>query len=158
MPVKVVIDTNVWISSLIAPGGTPSILIDAWRNDRFITVLSEEQSNELFKVLARPVFSSKYNIQPKEVFELVRLMSVRSEHVTLKNNIRLCRDPDDDRLIEAAVRGRAEYLITGDRDLLDDEAVRSFLSGKHVDAVTVSQFLRKTGIIDKSRCATIRGA
>ncbi|NLT22451.1 MAG: putative toxin-antitoxin system toxin component, PIN family [Syntrophorhabdus sp.] len=149
MPVRVVIDTNVWISSLIAPGGSPSILIDAWRNDRFITILSEEQSNELFKVLTRPVFSSRYNIQPKEVFELTHLMSVRSEHVTLKNNMRLCRDPDDDRLIEAAVRGKARYLITGDRDLLDDGAVRSFLLRKRVDVVTVSQFLRKTGIINE---------
>ena len=70
-----------------------------------------------------------------------------AERVTLKGNTKLCRDPDDDIIIETAIRGRAKYLVTGDKDITNDKTVLSFLSRHGVSVISLSRFL---AIIDKA--------
>ena len=54
---KVVIDTNIWISALIAPSGVSAKLVDLWRKGKFRLIMSEQQMTELSEVLTRPRFA-----------------------------------------------------------------------------------------------------
>ncbi|MBI4653523.1 MAG: putative toxin-antitoxin system toxin component, PIN family [Nitrospirae bacterium] len=141
MPIEAVVDTNIWISGLISTSKTAAKVVDEWRRGKFKVVISEQQIVEIYKVLTRPKFSSKYGITEKEVRELVKNIKDKAERVTLKGDIELCRDPDDDMLLETAICGKAKYLITGDRDIIDDKRILSFLSQHDVSVISLSKFL-----------------
>jgi hypothetical protein len=117
VPIKAVVDTNIWISSLIASSKTAARLVDKWREDKFEIVVSEQQVLELYEVFSRPKFLFKYRIDRQEINDLVSSIMTRAERVTIKPGTKLCRDPDDDIIIETAIRGRAKYLVTGDKDI-----------------------------------------
>ena len=147
MPIKVVVDTNIWISSLIASSKTAARLVDEWREGKFELVVSEQQVLELYEVFSLPKFLFKYRIARQEIDDIVSSIAVRAERVTLKGNTKLCRDPDDDIIIETAIRGRAKYLVTGDKDITNDKTVLSFLSRHGVSVISLSRFL---AIINKA--------
>ena len=147
MPVKVVVDTNIWISSLIASSKTAARLVDEWREGKFEVVISEQQVLELYEVFSRPKFLFKYRIDRQEIDDIVSSIATRAERITLKGTTKLCRDPDDDIIIETAIRGRAKYLVTGDKDITNDKTVLSFLSRHGVSVISLSRFL---AIIDKA--------
>ncbi len=138
---KAVVDTNIWISSLITTSETSTNLVDEWRKGKFTVVISEKQVLELYEVLARPKFLFKYHVREKEVKELAVLIKDKAKRVTLKYNISLCRDPDDNIIIETAIRGKAKYLVTGDKDITHDKKVLSFLSQHDVTVISLSTFL-----------------
>ena len=147
MPVKVVVDTNIWISSLMASSKTAATLVDEWREGKFGIVVSEQQVLELYDVFSRPQFLFRYRIDRQEIDDLVSSIAARAERITLKGSIKICRDPDDDIIIETAIRGKAKYLITGDKDITDDKKVLSFLSQHGVSVLSLSKFL---SIINKA--------
>lgn len=138
---KAVVDTNIWISSLIATSETSANLVDEWRNGKFSVVISEQQITEISEVLFRPKFLIKYRISEQEITDLVDSITKKAERVTLKGNIKLCRDSDDNVIIETAVRGKAKYLITGDKDITNDKEILSFLSLHGVSVIPLSKFL-----------------
>lgn len=72
--------------------------------------------NELADVLARSKFDSYLSLADRQGFVL-RLGRI-AELVTISRRIAVCRDPNDDRVLEVAVNGQAEAIITGDKDLL----------------------------------------
>lgn len=147
MPVKVVVDTNIWISSLIASSKTAAKLVDEWREGKFEIVISEQQVLELYDVFSRPKFLFGYRLDRQEIEDLVSSIATRAERITLKGSIKICRDPDDDIIIETAVRGKAKYLVTGDKDITNDKTVLSFLSRHGVSVISLSRFL---AVIDKA--------
>lgn len=139
--VKAVVDTNIWISSLIASSKTAGGLVDAWRDERFKLVISQQQLTELAEVLHRGKFLNKYRFDMKEVADILDSIAANADRVTLKGDIRICRDPDDDIIMETAARGKVKYLVTGDKDITDDNEVLSYLSRHGVSVVTLSHFL-----------------
>jgi putative PIN family toxin of toxin-antitoxin system len=139
--VRVVVDTNVWISSLIASSKTAARLVDEWREGKFEIVISEQQVLELYDVFSRPKFLFKYCIYRQEIEDLVSSIATRAQRITIKGSTKLCRDPDDDIIIETAMRGKAKYLVTGDKDIKDDKEVLSYLSQRGVTVVSISKFL-----------------
>jgi len=146
VPIKVVVDTNIWISSLIASSKTAARLVDEWREGNFEVIISEQQILELYEVFSRPKFLFKYRIDRQEIDDIVSSIATRAERVTLKGITKLCRDPDDDIIIETAVRGKAKYLVTGDKDITNDKTILSFLSRHGVTVISLSRFL---AVIDK---------
>lgn len=141
MPVKVVIDTNVWVSALVAPRGISAELVELWKRGKFRVVFSEQQITELWEVLTRSKFSLKYRIHEKEVTDIAASIVEKAERVTIKGNITCCRDSDDNMFLETAIRGKAKYLITGDKDIKFDKAVLSFLARYGVSVISVAKFL-----------------
>lgn len=114
--VRVVLDTNVLVSSLLFRG-VVSKVVDLWETGKIIPVISRETFDEFKKVLAYPKFSLTEeeiktliddNILP--FFEIVDI----SETV---NGI--CRDPADDKFISCALSASADYIVSGDKDLYD---------------------------------------
>jgi predicted nucleic acid-binding protein len=64
---------------------------------------------------------------------------VREEQVRPSRRVKICRDPDDDRVIEAALEGRADFIVSGDDDLI------VLVSVENIQIVSPSEFLRELG-------------
>ena len=74
--------------------------------------------DELIEKLALPRIRHKYRLGANEIEALVALIALCGTLVTPSRKVKVCRDPDDDMVIEAALAGMAEYVVTGDKDLL----------------------------------------
>jgi len=121
---RAVVDTNVIVSALIRPAGAAGILMRCLREGAFTAVFSPELIDEIAAVLCHPKIRTKYRTSPKDFEDIAALFALRGDLVTGEERIRLCRDPDDDFLLEAAVSGNADYLVTGDEDLLSLKKLR----------------------------------
>jgi putative PIN family toxin of toxin-antitoxin system len=112
---RIVIDTNVFISQLLMPKSVPAAVVRlALRSG---TVLSSaEHLKELSDVAMRPKFDGYASRKVRA--EQVRRLAELVEPVQIVRRINQCRDPKDDMLLEIAVNGRASCIVTGDDDLL----------------------------------------
>ena len=119
--IRVVIDTNIWISFLI--GKTLAGLSEAIISDKIKILFSEELIDELIEVLQRPKFEKYFSRE--DVAELISLIHLKTEHVEITEHFMECRDPKDNFLLDLCVSGNADYLITGDDDLLSLTPFRS---------------------------------
>jgi len=117
---RIVIDTNQLVAALVRPPELATLLM-AWESARFTVVASPAMIDEYLRVLAYP-----------DVAKLIYPELLRTLHSHLLHDIelveppevpRLCRDPDDDKVIAAAVYGLVDYLLTVDRDLLTKDLV-----------------------------------
>ena len=118
---RVVLDTNVLISHLL-PSSSASVaewVIDTAVTGRF-TILVNDQ---LLRELSSRVTRKPYLAQRIELYELTRFLTLLSEiaelvHLSSTPHPSVVRDAEDDYLIALAVAGKADILVTGDRDLL----------------------------------------
>lgn len=140
-PLRAVIDTNVWISGLLTRSGPPARVREAFQAGRFTLVTSAPLLDELAAVLHRPRLRDHYGVTPRDAAEYVALLRQRAVLVPVDGNLRLCRDPDDDLLVETAIAGRAQALVTGDGDLLRDAQVRDVLRRHGVTCCPPAAFL-----------------
>jgi putative PIN family toxin of toxin-antitoxin system len=139
--VRAVIDTNVWISAILNPGGAPAAIRSALDAQRFTLVTSESLLNELREVLSRPRFARLSQVTPSEIDQLLAMLSERGETVPLTGSVELCRDPDDNMVIETALVGNAEVLVTRDDDLKGVSLLASILRERGVTVLSLRQFL-----------------
>ena len=114
---RVVLDTNVLISAALSPRGSPRGVVAAVREARGVLLFSEQTFDELRSRFHRPKFDRYVGWQGRAVY-LAQLQAV-SEWVSIAGAKFGCRDPDDDKLLETALMGAADCLVTGDRDLLE---------------------------------------
>jgi putative PIN family toxin of toxin-antitoxin system len=115
---RVVVDTGVLVSALIRPGGTIGDVLRMLRDGRFTPVYSTSMVVEIIDVLSRPKFRAKYGIHPDDMTALVNLLRLRGELVVPEKKVAACRDPKDNKFLEAALAGEADNIVTGDDDLL----------------------------------------
>ena len=116
---RAVIDTGVLVSALIRPHGTTGEVLRLLRDGRFTAVYSTDLLVEIIDVLGRPTLHSKYHIQPEDISVLINLIRLRGDLVVPVRRVTACRDPKDDKFLEAAVAGEADCIVSGDADLLD---------------------------------------
>ena len=109
-------DTNVLISALLQPSGRTAQVLDAIHAAGGVLLLSNEMFAELASRLRRPKFDRYVDQTLRQRF-LSDLASV-AEWVTVTGRVRVCRDPDDDKVLETAINGEASCIVTGDADLL----------------------------------------
>ncbi len=112
---RVVLDTNVLISAVLSPLGKPFACL-SWVLDNATLIVSRELLDEVETRLARPKFNKYVDDSRRRAF--VADLALSALQVELSGMLRVCRDPDDDKLLEMAVVGRADCLVTGDQDLL----------------------------------------
>lgn len=117
---KVVLDTNVILSGTILGYGPSYEILEAWRRDRFLLVISEAMLEEAHEKLREPRIQRNYKISQGEVQRLLQALRKHSRLVPGRLTIRIIEeDPEDDQVIIAAVEGGADYIISGDRHLRD---------------------------------------
>jgi len=118
---RVVLDTNVLLSGIAYPASVPGQILAAWRHGSLEVVLSVYILDELRRVL--PKLAHRHGLSASEIEDLVDILALRAECVEPLTGI----DPDlrdvDDQpvlgtLLAALKTGQANYLLTGDKDLL----------------------------------------
>jgi len=114
--IRVVIDTNVWISAALNPERTSFKVISAMRSENGVLLFSQETFDELSTLLLRSKFDRYLSRESRTTY--LNQIEAISEWVSIYGDVQGCRDPDDDKFIETALLGKADYLITGDNDLL----------------------------------------
>ncbi len=116
--IKVVVDTNIFVSGIIVPQGTSFELLEVWRRKEYILLISEVLLKELENVLRRPKFI-KYHLTEEKINGLLQLIIKKSIKVSPSPTFSATiRDPKDEMILSTALDGNADYLITGDKDLL----------------------------------------
>ena len=116
---RVVLDANVFVSAYTKPDGSPGHIIQTFlRDGGFELILTEAIIDEVLEALSYPKVqrAGRSKLDPALWFEdLVAL----ADCVTDDSDMRRIRtDPDDDKYLAGAIEGRAELIVTGDRDLL----------------------------------------
>ena len=114
---RVVLDTNVLISAALRRDGRPRAVLDAVREERGVLLFSDETFDEVRTRLLLPKFDRYVDRKGRAVY-MAQLQAV-SEWVAIAGAKLGCRDPDDDKLLETALMGAADCLVTGDWDLLE---------------------------------------
>jgi putative PIN family toxin of toxin-antitoxin system len=142
--VRAVIDTNIWLRALISPHGAPAKVLEAYRAGRFIVVASLPLLEELEDVLCRPEITRKIKL-PQAALDLPAYLRQRVELVEIDGQLSMCRDPKDDKFIETAVRGRANCLVSMDKDLYDSPDLCEMLSRLGIHVMLAHLFLMEIG-------------
>ena len=117
-PPRVVIDTNVLLSALLFKGGALVALRDAWLNAECVPIVSRATAAELLAVLRYPKFTLDQDQQNTLLAEYLPHCETVPEPKA-RTKLPRCRDEDDQKFLLLAAAGKADALITGDRDLLD---------------------------------------
>lgn len=112
---RFVVDTNIFISQLLWPFTVPG---QAFRRvlSSGTLLASQEVLQELANVLGREKFDPYITIEERQQF--FRQLSLVVEVIPHVISLKACRDPKDDKFLSLAVSGHANYLLTGDNDLL----------------------------------------
>jgi putative PIN family toxin of toxin-antitoxin system len=134
--ITAVLDTNVIVSAVLIRGGVEDRVLRAWFADQYRLVLSAPILEEVQRVLQYPRIRAHRWMSDEETGHLLEQLAESSLLVEGKQRLRVCRDPADDKFVVAAMEGQANYIVTGDADLLD--------LGKYRDSeiVTPRQFLQ----------------
>ena len=119
---RVVVDANVFVSALISSRGAPAQVLAAWLTGRFDVVISAAILHELQRVLAYE-WLQKYARVRESSAEFVELIAGQAIWIEPAETINLIEDdPTDNRYLECAVGGNAQYVVSGDEHLLRVEA------------------------------------
>ena len=112
---RIVFDTNVIVSALMFPRSVPRQAFNlAYSTGKILA--STSTTLELEEVLSRKKFEKYFSME--ERIQFVARFFADAEIIEIKEKITACRDRKDDKFLELAVNGKADYIITGDQDLL----------------------------------------
>jgi uncharacterized protein len=112
---RIVFDTNVIVSALMFPPSAPRKAFNlAYSTGKILA--STATILELEEVLSRNKFQKYFSME--ERIQFVARFFADAEIIEIREKIIACRDRKDDKFLELAVNGKANYIITGDQDLL----------------------------------------
>ncbi len=135
---RVVFDSNVYVSAFVF-GGKPARLWRAMLEEEVHLVVSPAVLAEVARVLG-----DKFEVTPARVESLVRQVVRAADIVEPVNRLEVVGDEPDNRIVECAVEGHAQVIVTGDAHLLDIAEYRG------IEIVTVTQALERFGIGEES--------
>ena len=137
-PPVVVLDTNLVLSALVFAGGRLAPLRSAWQSGRVVPLVSTATASELMRVLGYPKF--KLSAADRDELLADYLPHCRSVRLPARlPKLPQCQDVNDQMFIELAAVGKADFLVTGDKDLL----VMAAEFGRRI--VTAEVFLERLG-------------
>ena len=129
---RVIIDTNLWISFLIT--NNLNILSELFLFERFQIIFSDELFNEFLDVARRPKFKKYFD--EKSVQLLIQNISEKLEFIEVASAITVCRDLKDNFILALSIDGNADYIVTGDKDLLSLNGFK----GKKI--ISINEFIK----------------
>ena len=117
--IRAVLDANVFVTAVLTPSGPSAAVLDAWRAERFELLVSPPILEEIARVLAYPKIAGRHRWSNQRIMAFIGDLGDLA--IVTAGMLRLSvihEDPDDDRYVECAVEGRAEYIVSGDKHLL----------------------------------------
>ncbi|WP_232826329.1 putative toxin-antitoxin system toxin component, PIN family [Cyanothece sp. BG0011] len=130
---RFVVDTNVLISALLIKDSSAFKAIQTIEKIGF-TLYSDQTLEEITQVLQRKKFDKYLTIEERQ--EFILKFVEKSESVIITESITVCRDSKDNKFLELAISGKADFIITGDEDLL---ILNPF---QNISIMTISEFLK----------------
>lgn len=116
---RVVLDTNVFISGLMLPDSVPGRIVATWRAGQFELVLSEPMLEEIARVLAYPKIARRLQWNEAKLARYVSLLRFEAELVDIADTpASVPNDPDDTPILATLIASAADCLVSGDDDLL----------------------------------------
>lgn len=116
---RVVFDTNILVSALVFPGGRGEVALQRIIEERDELVFSKPVLDELLGILAR-----KFSRDAEELARVAVFLSSVATFVRPRRKLQVVKDDPDNRVLECALTGRAQAIVTGDRALLALENFR----------------------------------
>jgi len=110
---RVVFDTNIFISALAIPGGVAEKAVSRVIEGRDELVISPQIIKEVLTVL-----SAKFGRDREALSHVAVILSELGELVEPKQTVRALRDDPDKRILECAIFGKADVIVTGDKEML----------------------------------------
>ena len=144
---RVVFDTNIFVSSLLVREGLPAQVLNAWRERKFLLATSPTFVSEIQSTLNYPRIRRKYNITNKDVSQLITLLA--EDALVVPGDIETASgsvpdDPADEAVLACALDAEADLVVSGDRHLLDLAEYRG------IRILTVREFLEKLSAENQS--------
>ena len=135
---RAVVDTNLIISGIASTNSVPHDLLEAWRKNEYVLVTSNQIIAEVEEVLNRPHIKGYFHLTPAQIQKVIKSLKTRAFITTGTTEIQVVKDdPDDDKLIVAAIEGSATHIVSGDKHLLDLQ------SYQNIPIITAREFLEK---------------
>ena len=113
-PERIVLDTNIFVYFLISDAFHK--LDKRLKSKQIRLLFSEELLNEFLQVVTRPKFKKYFS--EKEITNLLDSIHNYADFIDVRSHINLCRDKKDNFLLALCLDGKADFLVTGDNDLL----------------------------------------
>ena len=132
---KVILDTNIFVNGLLLSKSKPHKILRLWQNGHFVLLISPEILKEITQVFSRDKLKKKYKVDSGKIDKLINEILERAQFLLPSVKINVCRDPEGNKFLELAEEGKADFLVTGDRDLL---TLKRFNS---TQIITPAQFL-----------------
>ena len=129
---RVILDTNLWIYFLIS--NKLSQIDEHIKKGRIRLLFSQELLEEFIEVTSRPKFHKHFSFN--DITDILRFFDFYGELVGVNSNLEICRDVKDDFLLNLAIDGKADFLVTGDNDLLILKKVGT------TKIITIQEFLK----------------
>ncbi|MFO7662978.1 MAG: putative toxin-antitoxin system toxin component, PIN family [Chloroflexota bacterium] len=136
---RVVFDTNLFVSSALIQEGLPAQALDAWRDHQFLLFTSPAIMAEIASTLRYDRIRRKYGITEEDIEALLALLVTDAEVVPGQAEVAgsIPEDPDDEVVLACALDGQADVIVSGDKHLLSLNQYRS------IPILTVRQFLNR---------------
>lgn len=125
---RVVVDTNVFVSALLSRSGSPAQVVQAWKDRKFVMITSAAIIEEIAEVLSGFVGRKPYQVTQEDVEDILRLLWSDAFVVTGSADVSDAGIADSDDLIflACAVNGEADVLVSGDKHLRSMEKYHCF--------------------------------
>jgi putative PIN family toxin of toxin-antitoxin system len=138
---KIILNTNLWISFLIT--NKLNFIEELFENKKTEILYSAELINELESVIKRPKFKKYFSAASVEL--LLDFFLEKGIFITVSSNKEICRDQKDNFLLNLSVDGKADYLITGDKDLLILKQI------EQTEIITIANFINTLPKLNKQK-------
>jgi putative PIN family toxin of toxin-antitoxin system len=116
---KIVLDTNIFVSGLFFPKSNAGKVVNLCLSDQYQLCLSEELIEEIKRVLFYPKIKKRLKLSESEIEDYCSLLRFNSHLVQIKNiKAEVPKDAKDNHVLATLLASQADYLITGDDDLL----------------------------------------
>lgn len=129
---RAVIDTNLLVSGLLNESGAPAKLILRWLKGQFEILISDQIKEEYTYILHHLP-----EVDQQKADALLEELDISGIRVAILGTLQACKDPDDDKFLETAVTGHADYLVTKNNKHFPRK------SYQNVRIVKVSKFLEQ---------------
>ena len=135
---RLVLDTNVLVSGLLFPGGPPSRLVAAWRSGAFDLVVSDFLIDELVRTWHH--LAPRLKHKPADLDDFLDTLRLRSEMLQIDADMLSqasatgIRDPNDVPILAMLISAAADFIVTGDKDLLALAGAHPILSPAEFEA------------------------
>ncbi|MCL4470765.1 MAG: putative toxin-antitoxin system toxin component, PIN family [Sulfuricella sp.] len=126
---RVVLDSNVFISGLMIPQSIPGRIVAAWRSGQFDLILSEPMLSEISRVLSYPKISRRIRWDEEKIARYISLLRFEADIVNIDGiSADVPKDPNDSPILATLIASKADCLVSGDGDLLSLSAQHPVLS------------------------------